>query len=134
MAIVGVGKRSREEKQPLKFNIVEASGECKMEFLLDGQDITKNKNVVHYECRKGTIRVTNMSSTYSAKNCFVSCSHPIMLNFLTRKLFDELKPNESIDIPITLRAGLLGENVMKFLMRHEVDGVSEKSKFRLQRL
>lgn len=134
MAIVGAGKRSREVEQPLKFNIVEASGECKMEFLLDGQDLTKNRNIVNYECRKGTIRVTNMSSTYSAKNSFVSCSHPIMLNFLNRKLFDELKPNASIDVPITLRAGLLGENVVKFLMRHEVDGVSEKSKFRFQRL
>ena len=42
------------------------------------------------------------------------------------RLFDELAPGQQFDLPIQMRAALVGSNEIKFLIRYEVAGDAEK--------
>ena len=85
------------------------------------------------------LRIRNCSSEFKIKNAFVSCSHPLVFNFENEHLFDELPPRGEFDLPIQMRAALVGSNSIKFLIRYEVtadreDAVSGPSRYRFQRV
>lgn len=72
------------------------------------------------------LRIRNCSDKFILKDAFVSCSHPLVFNFLNERLFDELAPGQQFDLPIQMRAALVGSNSIKFLIRYEVAGDAEK--------
>lgn len=54
------------------------------------------------------------------KNAFISCSHPLLVNFENTKLFDELQMQSTFELPIQMRMCIEGHINIKFLMRYEV--------------
>ena len=70
--------------------------------------------------KEGHFRITNSSQTYSIQNAYVACSHPLLVNFENTCLFRSLDKGNSFDLPLTLRACLLEEISVKFLVRYEV--------------
>jgi len=110
----------------LKFKVIDASGECDANVVLNGQDLQRDWRMIYSECKKGVLRIRNCSSEFKIKDAFVSCSHPLVFNFLNDRLFDELAPGQQFDLPIQMRAALVGSNSIKFLIRYEVAGDAEK--------
>lgn len=90
----------RSEDCSLKFKVIEASGECDANIVLHGQDLQRDWRMIHSECKKGVLRIQNCSSRFKIKDAFVSCSHPLVFNFLNDHLFDELAPGQNFDLPI----------------------------------
>ena len=48
------------------------------------------------------------------------CSHPMIFGFTRIRLFDSVEPNGKIVLPLFIRASLMQNNEIKFLMRYEV--------------
>jgi hypothetical protein len=44
----------------------------------------------------------------------------MIFGFTKMRLFDQIKPNESLEFPIFMRASLMQNNEIKFLIRYEV--------------
>jgi len=82
------------------------------------------------------LKIRNCSSAFELRDAFVSCSHPLMLNFENQLVFKSLAPGKDVDLPIQLRSSINGKNLIKFLIRYEVVGepVQGPSRFRFQRL
>lgn len=91
-APVEEGEAKKAADMSLKFRVIDASGECEAKIVLDGQDLEKDWRMIYSECRKGVLRIRNCSSQYKMKDAYVSCSHPLVFNFLNEHLFDELAP------------------------------------------
>lgn len=121
----------------LKFKIIEASTECEAELILSNQDIKTDKVLFYSEQKEGFLRIKNCSGTTKLERAFITCSHPMLFNFQNMFLFQELDPSGTIDLPIQMRAPLIGFNTIKFLIRYEIavgEDVPVLSRFRFQRL
>ena len=121
----------------LKFKIIEASTECEAELILSNQDIKSDKVLFYSEQKEGILRIRNCSSTTKLRQAFITCSHPMLFNFQNLLLFNELDPSGTFELPIQMRAPLIGFNTIKFLIRYEIDMAEEVpvlSRFRFQRL
>ena len=87
--------------------------------IINNHDIYENQKLLYTESKQGVIRVKNCSDTMKMKNAYINCSHPMIFNFENQKLFDELAPGQSFDLPISLRCSIIGELSVKFLVRYE---------------
>jgi len=76
---------------------------------------------VFSEFKTGSLRIANRSQNSSIKNCFVTCSHPLIFSFENTHLFDTLGAGQTFDFPINLRACILDKIEVKFLVRYEVE-------------
>lgn len=74
----------------MKFKIVDKSGECESHLILSDIDLNVNNKMIQSECRDGFIRIKNLSEEFEMKNIFISCSHPLILNFENLKLFSSI--------------------------------------------
>lgn len=54
------------------------------------------------------------------RNAYISCSHPLLINFENTKLFDSLGPDQRYELPIEMRLCIEGHINIKFLIRYEV--------------
>jgi hypothetical protein len=136
---VQASKKAQASDMALTFNVIEASGECEATLALDGFDLHREQKLLLSEVRQGKLQIRNCSPTFKIKNASVSCSHPSMLNFENKYLFQELGPDQTFELPVKLRAALVGSNLVKFLVRYEVsceggEPLPVPSRFRFQRL
>ena len=64
------------------------------------------------------------------------CSHPLLFNFENSKITDNLNEGESFELPLDMKANLIGPITVKFLVRYEVtsdDQLNAPSRFRFLR-
>lgn len=138
---VGTSGKRPTENDSLKFKVIEESGEIEANLTLQSQNLHSDLNMIYTECKDGAISIKNLSE-YQIKNAFVSCSHPLMLNFENKMLFGSLEKGEEVNIPIKLRVSLIQSTTIKFLVRYEVakgtadglDAQNNSSRFRFTRL
>jgi hypothetical protein len=116
---VGTSGKRPAENDSLKFKVIEESGEIEANLTVQSQNLNQDLNMIYTECKEGAINIRNMSN-YQIKNAFVSCSHPLMLNFENKMLFDWLDKGQEMNIPIKLRVSLIQSTLVKFLVRYEV--------------
>jgi len=76
-----------------------------------------------------SIQLKNKSPEFPLKNGHLICSHPLMFGFTRMPVFEKLGPEETIALPVTLRACLQGLNEIRFLIRYEIeqDGEDEEA-------
>mgnify|MGYP006979502216 CR=1 FL=1 len=55
------------------------------------------------------------------KNGYIVCSHPLIFGFSRLRLFDKVEPNGKYELPLFVRASLMQNNEIKFLIRYEVE-------------
>ena len=138
---VGTSGKRPTENDSLKFKVIEESGEIEANLTVQSQNLNQDLNMIYTECKEGAINIKNLSN-YQIKNAFVSCSHPLMLNFENKMLFDSLDKGQEVNIPIKLRVSLIQSTLVKFLVRYEVskeeaggqEARNNSSRFRFSRL
>lgn len=125
--------KSKTVNSMLKFKVIESSAECSVSLNFDPKVSQSDDHKFELsECREGFAVFKNNSRNLRLKNGFFTCSHPLLFNFDTKQIFDEVGPESEVKVPMVFRAGLLGLQLVKFLLRYEVDGegVTESSRFR----
>lgn len=73
------------------------------------------------------------------KNGYIVCSHPMIFGFARMRLFDSIQPNGKFSLPLFIRASLMQNNEIKFLIRYEIvqnsdEDIDKMSKFRFTRI
>lgn len=122
----------------LKFKAIEASGECQSDLIFQGQEIDKDQRLIYSECKDCVLKITNLSNQFQIKNAYVTCSHPLIFNFENQKVTDMLNQGESFELPLHMKANLIGAITVKFLVRYEVSAgveteLNAPSRFRFLR-
>lgn len=134
---VGTSRKRPGENDSLKFKVIEESGEVEANLTVQSQNLSQDLNMIYTECKEGAINIKNLSH-YKIKNAFVSCSHPLMLNFENKMLFESLDKGQEMNIPIKLRVSLIQSTLVKFLVRYEVakdeEAKNNSARFRFARL
>ncbi len=130
---LGGAKNSKQNESILKFKVIEDTAEIKMDLQLANPDAS----MVYTEHRHGLLHLTNCSVAHKLLNGYLNCSYPVLFNFETKKLFDEISPGATLSIPIIFRASVAEYVDVKFLLRYEVDkpeAVDTAPRFRFTRL
>lgn len=116
------------------YKVLPESAELQMSIQLSRNSSLGN-SVIFTEVDKGHISLKNLSETRSVTNIFLLCSHPMVFGFKHIPIYKEsdnlssgfkiLAPGEEIQVPVVFRASLSGLYVTKFLVRYELQPLSE---------
>lgn len=71
--------------------------------------------------QKAELQIANESYKYELKNGYAVCSHPMIFGFSRMRLFDKIERGGKFTLPLCMRASLMQNNDIKFLIRYEVD-------------
>mmetsp|Transcript_41883 Transcript_41883/g.64099 ORF Transcript_41883/g.64099 Transcript_41883/m.64099 type:complete len:165 (-) Transcript_41883:980-1474(-) len=130
---LGGSKNIKQNESILKFKVIEETAEIKMDLQFENND----SDMVYTEHRKGVLLLTNCSMSTRLLNGYLNCSYPILFNFETKSLFNEILPGATLSVPVIFRASVAEFVDVKFLLRYEVDkpdALDTAARFRFQRM
>lgn len=96
------------QENQLKFLAIMETGNLNTSFKFSNQDVYEDNEVFFSEIKSGSLKVKNTSKTMLLKNGYVTCSHPLLVNFENTKLFDTLARMQEFQLPIEMRMCLEG--------------------------
>jgi len=114
-----VSKKLLERETNFIYDVLERSGEITAK--LSVLENTNDSTFIFTELQRAELLITNDSYKYELKNGYAVCSHPMIFGFSRMRLFDRIEKGGKFTLPLVMRARLMQNNDIKFLIRYEVD-------------
>jgi hypothetical protein len=86
------------------YDILPLSGEIAAKLTIGDQK--EQQNFIFTEFQRGLLSLQNQSASL-LKNGYIVCSHPMIFGFTKMRIFDEIKANDTLDVPLFMRASLM---------------------------
>jgi hypothetical protein len=109
------------------YDVLERSGEIKTKILIPENNSSDQQNCfIFTELQRAELHIQNESFKYDLKNGYIVCSHPMLFGFSRMRLFDRVEKGGKFVLPLHMRASLMQNNEVKFLIRYEIDNTEGK--------
>lgn len=123
-----VPKKLLDRESNFIYDVLERSGEVSAKLTvpdniiapINGGEPQASNTFIFTEMQKAELTVTNESYKYELKNGYAVCSHPMIFGFSRMRLFDTIEKGGKFVLPLVMRASLMQNNEIKFLIRYEI--------------
>lgn len=140
-----VPKKLLERECNFIYDVFERSGEISARVHVPGNasadSATPSNTFIFTEVQAAELQIKNESYKYELRHGYAVCSHPMIFGFSRMRLFDRIEKGGKFVLPMVMRASLMQNNEIKFLIRYEIDygaegtpEVAKMSKYRFCRL
>lgn len=114
-------KKLLDRESTFILEVLPRSAEVSAKIIVPEANPSDPHTFIFTELQKAELEVTNQSYRHALVNGYAVCSHPMIFGFSRMRLFDRVDKGSKFTLPLLMRASLMQNNDIKFLIRYEVE-------------